>query len=101
MSAELGEVQLARKKQHIHCLKIGDQDWRKLLIAPCKHDRLVYAEHLLGRLAQVLEYLSPCIYRLAISEEKLVRLIDDTYAFRGRENDYPGERRVNSRWQKS
>ena len=83
----------ARMEQRINRDTINDQDWRKLLIAQRKHDWVVYAKQPLGGPAQVLEYLSRYTHRVAISNERLVSLIDGTVTFRVRDNAHPGKKK--------
>ena len=83
----------ARQEQRIGRDTIDERDWRKLLIALRKHDWVVYAKQPLGGPAQVLEYLSRYTHRVAISNERLVSLIDGTLTFNVRDNDHPGKKK--------
>lgn len=73
---------------------IGDDRWRKLLIALRRHDWVVYAKQPLGGPAQVLDYLARYTHRVAISNERLVGLRNGEVAFRVRDNANPGKKRV-------
>ncbi|MCX7217707.1 MAG: IS91 family transposase [Burkholderiales bacterium] len=86
-------LKLARLEQRISGETIDQQGWRKLLIALRKHDWVVYAKQPLGGPAQVLEYLSRYTHRVAISNERLVSLINDTVTFKVRDKDHPGKKK--------
>lgn len=73
---------------------IGDDRWRKLLIALRRHDWVVYAKQPLGGPAQVLDYLARYTHRVAISNERLVGLRNGQVAFRVRDNARPGKKRI-------
>jgi hypothetical protein len=83
----------ARTEQRIDRQTMNDQDWCKLLIALRKHAWVVYAKQPIGGPAQVLEYLSRYTHRVAISNERLVSLIDGTVTFKVRDNDRPGKKK--------
>ena len=73
---------------------ISDDHWRKLLIALRRHDWVVYAKQPLGGPAQVLDYLARYTHRVAISNERLVRLHNGEVAFRVRDNANAGKKRI-------
>lgn len=62
-------------------------DWQKLRRALYAHDWVVYAKQPLGGPAQVLEYLGRYTHRVAISNERIVRIDECGVAFRVRAND--------------
>jgi hypothetical protein len=86
-------LKLARLEQRISGDTIDEQGWRKLLIALRKHDWVVYAKQPLGGPAQVLEYLARYTHRVAISNERLVSLINGAVTFKVRDKDHPGKKK--------
>ncbi|MDD5472119.1 MAG: IS91 family transposase [Sideroxydans sp.] len=62
-------------------------DWQQLRRALHAHDWVVYAKQPLGGPAQVLEYLGRYTHRVAISNERIVRVDERGVAFRVRAND--------------
>lgn len=62
-------------------------DWQQLRRALYAHDWVVYAKQPLGGPAQVLEYLGRYTHRVAISNERIVRINEDGVTFRVRANE--------------
>ena len=66
--------------------------WRTLLAQLYAHDWVVYAKQPLGGPAQVLEYLGRYTHRVAISNERIVRIDSDGVAFRVRASNEGNKR---------
>ena len=60
--------------------------WQQLLAQLYEHDWVVYAKQPMGGPAQVLEYLSRYTHRVAISNERILGIGDDTVTLRVRGN---------------
>ncbi|MBI3286207.1 MAG: IS91 family transposase [Burkholderiales bacterium] len=84
----------ARIDRRFSSAVISDKDWRTLLSALRKHPWVVYAKQPLGGPAQVLEYLSRYTHRVAISNERLVSLMDGSVTFRVRDHAHPGKKKL-------
>ena len=68
--------------------------WRDLIEKLYQHDWVVYAKQPLGGPAQVLEYLGRYTHRVAISNERLLGIDNDSVRLRVRDPTRPKGRRV-------
>ena len=68
--------------------------WQQLLAQLYEHDWVVYAKQPLGGPAQVLEYLSRYTHRVAISNERILGIGDDTVTLRVRGNGQGSAKRT-------
>lgn len=68
--------------------------WRDLTAQLYRHDWVVYAKEPLGGPAQVLEYLGRYTHRVAISNERLLGITNDSVRLRVRDATRPKGRRV-------
>jgi hypothetical protein len=91
-------IGLLTERRDSGCFKQSDANnnarWNALLAALRRHDWVVYAKQPLGGPAQVLEYLSRYTHRVAISNERLVRLHEGQVAFKVRDNANAGKKRM-------
>jgi hypothetical protein len=91
-------IGLLTERRDSGCFKQSDANndatWNSLLAALRRHDWVVYAKQPLGGPAQVLEYLSRYTHRVAISNERLVRLHEGQVAFKVRDNANAGKKRI-------
>ena len=68
--------------------------WRDLLARLHAHDWVVYAKQPLGGPAQVLEYLGRYTHRVAISNERIVGMDEDSVSLRVRDSAHGNRRRT-------
>jgi hypothetical protein len=89
----IAALTLARSTRRLH-QELADDAWRMLVSALWRHDWVVYAKEPLGGPSQVLEYLARYTHRVAISNERLLSLRQGQVAFRVRDNEHPGKKRI-------
>jgi len=68
--------------------------WRDLLARLYRHDWVVYAKEPLGGPAQVLDYLGRYTHRVAISNERILRISADTVSVRVRDSAHGNRKRT-------
>lgn len=73
---------------------LTDASWQRLRPQLYEHEWVVYAKQPLGGPAQVLEYLGRYTHRVAISNERIVGIEQNTVALRVRNNDTGGKKRT-------
>jgi len=71
-----------------------DQAWRDLIARLHAHEWVVYAKQPLGGPVQVLEYLGRYTHRVAISNERIVGMDEDSVSFRVRDSAHGNRRRT-------
>ena len=79
-------LKLARQGGKLQQAGLADQTWRDLLSAVHRHDWVAYAKQSLGGPAQVLDYLGRYTHRVAISNERILAMDDDTVRLRVRDS---------------
>lgn len=75
-------------------IALDPSSWQTLLAQLYAHDWVVYAKAPLGGPTQVLEYLGRYTHRVAISNERIVRIDANGVAFRVRSNGEGGKKRT-------
>jgi Putative transposase len=84
---------LVRAKEHEE-LREQIHDWCGLLARLYRHTWVVYAKHALGGPEQVLDYLARYTHRVAISNERIVSVDQDSVSFRIRDSAHGNRRRT-------
>ena len=87
-------LKLARQGGKLQQAGLADQAWRDLLTAVHRHDWVVYAKHSLGGPEQVLDYLGRYTHRVAISNERILGMAEDTVRLRVRDSAHGNRRRT-------
>ena len=77
---------------HWRGTSLAATEWAKLKAKLHAHDWVVYAKQPLGGPAQVLEYLGRYTHRVAISNERIVGIDEQTVSFRVRNREGKGKR---------
>ena len=87
-------LKLARQGGKLQQAGLADQTWRDLLSAVHRHNWVVYAKESLGGPAQVLDYLGRYTHRVAISNERILGMDDDTVRLRVRDSANGNKKRT-------
>ena len=74
--------------------QLADARWGILLARLHAHDWVVYAKEPLGGAAQVLDYLGRYTHRVAISNERILGMAEDTVRLRVRDSAHGNRRRT-------
>ena len=90
----IAALHVLRENDGLGEARLDAPSWRTLLAQLPAHDWVVYAKQPLGGPAQVLEYLGRYTHRVAISNERIVRIDDNGVAFRVRANGESGKKRT-------
>jgi len=93
-------LKLARQGGNLQEAGLADQAWRDLLSAVYRHDWVVYAKQSLGGPEQVLDYLGRYTHRVAISNERILGVDEDSVRLRVRSDLWRGScaMRIPPRW---
>ena len=86
-------LQALRENERLGETVLDPPSWQRLLAQLHAHDWVVYAKAPLGGPAQVLDYLGRYTHRVAISNERIVRVGESGVAFRVRA-DVSGKKRL-------
>jgi len=73
---------------------ITDQTWRDLLVALYRHDWVVYAKQSLGGPEQVLDYLGRYTHRVAVSNERILGVDENSVRLRVRDSANGNKKRT-------
>ncbi len=85
----------ARKAGRVrHEVAKCDQEWRAFRKRLFRHDWVVYAKAPLGGPDQVLEYLGRYTHRVAISNDRILGMKDDTVRFRMRDSAHGNRKKL-------
>jgi hypothetical protein len=78
-------LKMVRENAKLHGPGLGDDAWGDLIARLYAHDWVVYAKQPLGGPVQVLEYLGRYTHRVAISNERIVGMDEDSVSLRVRD----------------
>lgn len=87
-------LKMARDNGKLREQGFADAAWRDLIARLHAHEWVVYAKQPLGGPAQVLEYLGRYTHRVAISNERIVAMDEDSVSFRVRDWTHGNRRRT-------
>jgi Putative transposase/Transposase zinc-binding domain len=87
-------LKMARDKGKLPGQGLADEPWRDLIARLHAHEWVVYAKQPLGGPAQVLDYLGRYTHRVAISNERIVGMDEDSVSFRVRDWVHGNRRRT-------
>ena len=87
-------LKIARDNGKLRGQTLADAAWRDLISRLHAHEWVVYAKQPLGGPAQVLEYLGRYTHRVAISNERILGMDEDSVSFRVRDSAHGNRRRT-------
>lgn len=90
----LAALKMARDNGKLPGQGLAEDAWRDLIARLHAHEWVVYAKQPLGGPAQVLEYLGRYTHRVAISNERIVGIDQDSVSFRVRDSAHGNRRRT-------
>jgi hypothetical protein len=90
----LATLKMARDNGKLPGQGLADEPWRDLIARLHAHEWVVYAKQPLGGPVQVLEYLGRYTHRVAISNERIVGIDQDSVSFRVRDSAHGNGRRT-------
>jgi hypothetical protein len=90
----IAALKLARDNGKLPGQGPADEAWRDLIARLHAHEWVVYAKQPLGGPVQVLDYLGRYTHRVAISNERIVGMDEDSVSFRVRDRVHGNRRRT-------
>jgi hypothetical protein len=87
-------LKMARDNGKLLGQGLADEPWRALIARLHAHEWVVYAKQPLGGPVQVLDYLGRYTHRVAISNERMVGMDEDSVSLRVRDRAHGNRRRT-------